>query len=176
MSAADVKKGQQAAPSNGLSGPPEGFQRSGSANAVGWFNQGKIGNVLSGKLSGMFERKDALRKDSGGTSNFFQVQIDRECEVRAERGDEAKMVTAKPGDYVNVNYGPKTKVWEEFITDIKHGAEYAVFGTIAGSKIKITAGRQMHNFEVFHKMVRPPMEQEDDLGEALREPSGNAAV
>ena len=134
---------------------PEGFKRSGSANAVGWFNQGKIGNILSGKLLGMFTRKDGLRPD--GTSNFFQVQVDQVCEVRVERGDDAHMVEAKAGDVVNVNYGPKTKPWENYVQDINHGAVYEVKGVIAGSKIKIGQGRSLHNFDVYDKMVTPPM-------------------
>ena len=32
-----------------------------------------------------------------GISNFFQVDIDQDCEVRAERGEDAQMVTAKAG-------------------------------------------------------------------------------
>jgi len=134
---------------------PEGFKRSGSANAVGWFNQQKIGNVLSGKLLGMFTRKDALRSE--GTSNFFQVQIDQPCEVRADRGEDAAMVAANPGDVVNVNYGPKTKPWENFMNNIAAGAVYQVYGVIAGGKIKIGGGRTMHNFDTYDKMISPPI-------------------
>ena len=139
---------------------PEGFKRSGSANAVGWFHQGKIGNQLSGKLLGMYTRKDGLRQE--GTSNFFQVLVDQPCEVRAERGESAVMVEAKPGDVVNVNYGPKTKPWEQYVQDINRGAVYAVFGVIAGAKIKIGAGKTMHNFDVFDKMVTPPTVDADE--------------
>jgi len=138
---------------------PEGFKRSGSANAVGWFNQGKIGNILSGRLLGMFTRKDQLRPD--GTSNFFQVQIDQPCEVRAERGEDAQMVQAKAGDVVNVNYGPKTKPWESYQNNIQNGAVYQVYGAIVGSKIKIGAGRTMHNFDTYDKMISPPMATDD---------------
>jgi len=155
---AGLEAGQQSAP---LSGPPAGFQRSGSAAAVGWFNMGKVGNVLSGMLTGMYTRKDGLREE--GSSKFFQVQLDRECEVRAERGEEAKFITAKPGEYVNVNYGPKTKPWEDFVQQIMNGgAEYKVFGTIVGAKIKIGTGRQMHNFDVYHQLVTPPKESDAD--------------
>jgi hypothetical protein len=134
---------------------PEGFQRSGSANAVGWFNMGKIGNTLHGVLIGMFERKDKLRADTG-KSNFFQVKISQECEVRIERGEDATMVMAKPGDVVNINYGPKTKPWETLIGDIKRGAEYEVLGCIIGAKAKLDGGRTMHNFDVYQKMMRAP--------------------
>jgi hypothetical protein len=134
---------------------PEGFQRSGSANAVGWFNMAKIGNTLRGTLIGMFERKDKLRAETG-TSNFFQVRISQECEVRADRGDDAAMVMAKTGDVVNINYGPKTKPWETLIGDLKRGAEYEVIGCIIGAKAKLEGGRTMHNFDVYQKMVRAP--------------------
>jgi hypothetical protein len=149
---------------------PEGFQRSTSANAAGWFNMSLVGNILSGKLTGMFTRKDGMRVE--GTSKFFQVQIDKPCQVRAERGEEAKYVDAQPGDFVNVNYGPKTKPWEDFVADIKNGAEYAVFGVILGGKLKIGGGRNMHNFDTGHKVIVPPREQ-SDVGEAFEDPTGS---
>ncbi len=133
---------------------PEGFQRTGSANAVGWFNMAKVGNTLRGTLIGMFKRKDQLRES--GESDFFQVLITQECEVRAERGEDAKMITANPGDVVNVNYGPKTKGWELLMGDIKRGAEYEVLGCIIGSKVKLQGGKNMHNFDVYQKMVKAP--------------------
>lgn len=133
---------------------PEGFQLSGSDNAVGWFNQQKIGNTLRGSLIGMFERPDQLRKE--GTSKFFQVRVSQPCEVRADRGDDATMVEAKAGDVVNVNYGPKTKNWEDLVADIKRGAEYEVIGCIVGDKVKLSGGRNMHNLKVGERLVRPP--------------------
>jgi hypothetical protein len=150
-------------------GGDDGFQRSGSAAAVGWFNMAKIGNTLRGKLTGMYTRKDGLREE--GSSKFFQVQLDVACEVRAERGEEAKFITANPGDFVNVNYGPKTKPWENFIASIENGAVYLVKGTILGEKVKIGTGRKMHNFETMHKMVTPPREHSssDPVGEVFEE-------
>ena len=134
---------------------PEGFKRSGSANAVGWFSMTKLGNVLSGTLIGMFRRPDTL-KGPGGESDFFQVKIDRPCEVRAERGSEAKMIEAQAGDVVNVNYGPKTKPWKDYCPEIRRGAVYQVFGTIKGGKVSISGGRKMHDFDVYDKCVRGP--------------------
>jgi hypothetical protein len=139
--------------------PPKGFRRSGTAAAAGWFLMTEIGNVLSGELTGMFERPDGLR-GPGGTSKFFQVKLDQPCKVRADRGEDAKIVDAKPGDFVNVNFGPKTKPWENFIPDINAGAVYRVFGTIVSGKVKLSGGRTMHNFDVFHQMVSPPVETE----------------
>jgi hypothetical protein len=141
--------------------PPEGFQRSGTAIATGWFNMGLIGNELSGQLLGLYSRKDKLRTE--GTSQFFQVQIDKECQVRIERGEDAKMAVAKPGEIVNVNFGPKTKPWADLIPDIRRGAEYAVYGKIAGSKLKLDGGRTMHAFDTFQRMVRPPTENGADV-------------
>lgn len=149
--------------------PPAGFRRSGTANAAGWFNMKKIGNVLSGTLLGMYTRKDGLRTE--GTSNFFQVQIDQPCEVRAERGEEAKLVEAKAGDVVNVNYGPKTKPWENYISPIQHGAVYLVYGTILGDKIKIGSAKSMHNFDVYDKMLSPATSQSDGVAEVFEETS-----
>ncbi len=133
---------------------PEGFQLSGSDNAVGWFNMQKIGNTLRGRLIGMFERPDSLRPT--GKSNFFQVQISQVCEVRADRGEDAALIEAKVGDVVNVNYGPKTKNWEALVGDIKRGAKYEVIGCVVGEKVKLGQGRQMHNFKVGEKMIAPP--------------------
>ena len=147
---------------------PAGMQRSGSANAVGWWVQSKQGNVLSGKLVGMFKRKDQLRQE--GSSKFFQVEIDQPTTVRVERGTEAHEEEAKPGDIVNVNYGPKTAPWADFQSDLKRGAEYVVWARAAGRKIKITAGRTMHDIDARHKMVTPPADvpefADDDPAEA----------
>lgn len=147
---------------------PEGFQLSGSANAVGWWDMATAGNVLTGKLLGVFERKDVLRQQQGGTSKFFQVEVTAPCQVRAGRGDDADMVEAKVGDVVNVNYGPKTKPWENFMADIKQGAEYAVWAYPTGEKQKISGGRSMHVIDARHRMVRPPTdvpELADDEGD-----------
>lgn len=142
---------------------PAGYQRSGSANAVGWWNQAKAANVLSGKLVGMFERKDQLRQE--GTSKFFQVELDQPCEVRAERGDDAKMVQANVGDVVNVNFGPKTKAWESFMSDIKQGAVYAVWANPSGKKVKISSGRSMHDIDARHMLVTPPSDVPEFAGD-----------
>jgi hypothetical protein len=78
------------------------------------------------------------------------------------RGEDAQIATAKVGDYVNLNYGPKTKDLEKHIADISLGAIFEVFGVVAGEKIKLTGGRTMHNFEVFTKMVRAPQAMDDN--------------
>jgi hypothetical protein len=135
---------------------PEGFRRSGTAAAVGWFDHNLVGNVLKGTLLGVYERPDELRREQGGTSKFFQVQVDTECQVRAERGEDAKMVMANPGDVVNVNWGPKTRPWEDYASDLKRGAVVEVYGIIRGDKVKLSKGRKMHNFDCFDRVVRQP--------------------
>jgi len=138
---------------------PEGFRRLGSVANAGWFDMKTIGNTLKGVLEGMYERKDDLNPKK--VSNFFQVRIGTDCQVRMGRAEDAQIVTAKAGDYVNLNHGPKTKDLEKLIADINLGAVYEVFGVVAGEKIKLTGGRTMHNFEVFTKMTRAPQSIED---------------
>jgi hypothetical protein len=133
---------------------PEGFQRSGSASAVGWFNPLKAGNTLRGTLIGMFKKPDMFAQ--GKQVDFFQVQVSQACEVRADRGEESHMLEAKPGDVVNINYGPKTKNWELLTGDIKRGAVYEVLATVIGDKVKLAGNRKMHNVDVFQKCVRAP--------------------
>lgn len=139
--------------------PPEGFQRSGSAIASGWFDHGLIGNTLSGTLLGVFEAPSKLRAD--GKAKFFQVQIDTACRVRVDRGEDAKFVEAKVGDIINVNYGPKTKPWEKLVDEIKRGAVYTVWAQISGSKVKLGGGRTMHAFDTYQQMVSPPKSEEE---------------
>lgn len=153
---------------------PDGFQQSGSAAAVGWFDQGTVGNTVSGKLTGMFQRKDSLRTE--GTSEFFQVQVDKACRVRAERGEDAKFIEAKPGDFVNVNYGPRTKAWKDFIPAIQNGAIYVVYGIVVSEKIPIGNGKKMHNINTGHKCLQPPREQDDGVGAAFEDPTSAAPV
>ena len=138
---------------------PEGFRRLGSVANAGWFDMKTIGNTLAGALEGMYERKDDLNPKK--VSNFFQVRITAPCQVRMGRAEDAQIVEAKAGDYVNLNYGPKTKDLEKLIADISLGATYEVFGVVAGEKIKLTGGRTMHNFEVFTKMTRAPQALDD---------------
>ncbi|HVP23334.1 MAG TPA: hypothetical protein VMS77_05425 [Conexivisphaerales archaeon] len=142
-----------------MAAPPEGFQRSGSAIATGWFDHSLIGNTLFGTLIGVFEAPSKLRAD--GTAKFFQVEIKQSCQVRVDRGEDAKMVEAKPGEIINVNYGPKTKGWEALVSDIKQGAIYEVWGQITREKIKLSGGRTMHAFDTRHAMVKAPVADDD---------------
>jgi hypothetical protein len=131
---------------------PEGFRHVGSVANAGWFNMKKVGNTVQGTFEGMFKRKDDLNPEK--TSKFFQVKITAgECEVRMGKGEESVLATAHVGDVVNLNYGPKTKELEELLSAIEKGAEYEIFGTVAGDKIKLSGGRTMHNFELFKKLT-----------------------
>jgi hypothetical protein len=138
----------------GMARAPEGFRRLGSVANAGWFNMKKIGNTVRGTLAGMYERKDDL--NPAKKSNFFQIQLTEECEVRMGRGEEASLSTAKPGDYVNLNYGPKTKDLVQCLPQLLQGAEFEVWGSVLGEKIKLQGGRLMHNFDLFTKMTKAP--------------------
>ena len=138
---------------------PEGFRRLGSVANAGWFNMKKVGNVIRGSLEGMFERKDDLRPEK--VSNFFQIKVSQPCEVRMGTGEAARLVEAKVGDYVNLNYGPRTMLLSPFIPLLAQGAEFEVFGTILGDKIKLGGGRSMHNLDLYSKPTKAPMASDD---------------
>lgn len=138
---------------------PEGFRRVGSVANAGWFNMKKIGNILQGILEGMYQRKDD--RNPKKVSNFFQVRLTGDCEVRMGRGEDATISVAHAGDYANLNYGPKTKDLENLIPTLHQGAVYEVYGIVAGDKIKLTGGRTMHNFDLGTKMIKAPQAIED---------------
>ena len=138
---------------------PEGFQRIGSVANAGWFNMKKVGNTIQGFLEGMYKRPDLLSPK--GESEFFQIKLIADCEVRMGHGHDADIVTAHAGDYVNLNDGPKTKDLRSLLADIRQGARYQVHGTVAGEKIPLNGGKTMHNFELFTMMVKPPTAAED---------------
>jgi hypothetical protein len=135
------------------------MQRSGSAIATGWFDHKLVGNTLCGKLIGVYEAPSKLRAE--GTAKFFQVQLEQPCQVREGRGEDAKPAEAAAGAIINVNYGPKTKAWEAFASDVQRGAEYRVWGQITGDKIKLSGGRTMHAFDTRHQMLKAPAADED---------------
>jgi hypothetical protein len=129
-------------------GPPDDMQRSGAAAAAGWFNFSLDGNTLSGRLLEVYERPD----HDGTGRRFFQVQVDRPCEVRRELGDDSSRAQATPGDVVNVIYGPRTRPWQELCSDIRRGAVYHVWGRV-GKKVKLRGGQSMRNFDAHHRRV-----------------------
>lgn len=158
---------------------PEGFVLSGSRNAVGWFNQSKIGNSCRGFLIGMFTRPDPLKNtaDKLGESDFFQVELTEPCEVRADTGASAHMIEAKAGDVVNVNFGPKTKPWKDLVAKIDQGASYEVFARVIGDKVKIAGGaKKMHNIITASKLVTAAqatgLDSDVDAGDGIDELAG----
>lgn len=140
---------------------PEGFRRLGSVANAGWFNMKKVGNTLHGVLEGMYERNDTLNPK--GKSKFFQVKLLADCEVRMGRGEDAAIVQAKAGEYVNLNYGPKTRDLESLTAQMMQGAQFQIMGIVAGDKIKLTGGRSMHNFDVGIKMTKAPQAPDEDI-------------
>ena len=139
---------------------PEGFRRLGCVANAGWFNMRKAGNVLQGTLEGMYDRKDDLRPEK--KSSFFQIKLMQPCEVRMGTGEEARLVEAKEGDYVNLNYGQHTNLLEPFIPLIARGAEFGVWGKVLGEKIKLPGGRARHDFELFAKPIKAPFSDDDE--------------
>lgn len=135
---------------------PEGFRRLGSVANAGWFNQKLVGNTLYGVLEGMYERKDDL--NPAKKSNFFQLRLLAPCEVREGRGPDAKVITVQAGEYVNLNYGPKSKDLEKLIPEIHQGAEYEVYAVVMGEKINLAGGRSMHNLDVQVKLTKAAAE------------------
>jgi hypothetical protein len=150
---------------------PEGFRHVGSVANAGWFNMKMVGNTVQGTFEGMYSRKDELNPTQ--VSKFFQIKITAgECQVRMGKGEDAVLATAVVGDVVNLNYGPKTRELEDLLPAIEKGAEYEIFGTVAGDKIKLSGGRTMHNFELFKKLtVEAAADVEPDFGDG----SGDAA-
>ena len=142
-----------------MAGAPVGFRQLGCVSNAGWFNIRKTGNILQGSLEGMFERKDALRSEK--VSKFFQIKISRPCEVRLGTGEAARLVEAKVGDYVNLNHGSRTMLLETFIPLLAQGAEFEVWGTVLGDKIKLPGGRSMANFELFCKAIKAPVDDDE---------------
>lgn len=140
---------------------PEGFRRLGSVANAGWFNMKKVGNTLHGSLEGMYERNDTLNPN--GKSKFFQVKLLAECEVRMGTGESASLDVAKVGQYVNLNWGPKTRDLEALIPEMFKGAAFELYGVVAGDKIKLTGGRSMHNFDVGTKMTRAPQALDEEI-------------
>ena len=123
---------------------PGEMRRLGASHPVGWFNF-REGNLLRGTLLGQYARRDDLRP--GGVSYFYQVLLDGDTEVRAGRGEEARLQVARAGEVVNVNHGPRTKVLESLLPEIAMGAEFVVELHVRG-KVVLPGGKTMHDVEV----------------------------
>jgi hypothetical protein len=148
------------APSN-LARLPEGFTRLGSVTAEAWFAL-QTGNVMRGKLLGVFERADKRAKS--GKSEFFQVELTDSTEARYGRGQKAVIKTAQAGGTVNFNCGPKSSVLKDLMADIRRGAEFEVYVQV-GEKLELQNGNTMWDMVVGSNMTRAPKAlEEPDFG------------
>jgi hypothetical protein len=141
---------EAAAAAGQLSVLPEGFRWSGAASAVGWFDFSKVGNTLRGKLLGMFQRRAEGSRSTSATC-FFQVEIAESCVVK----DEDLLVTAKPGDVVNINYGSKTNQWGSLIGEMNRGAEYEVIVQVLSERTPAFGGLKLRDVTLSYKEIKP---------------------
>jgi hypothetical protein len=144
------------APSN-IARLPEGFTRLGSVTAEAWFALQK-GNVMRGKLLGVFERADKRAKS--GKSEFFQIELTDSTEARYGRGQKAVIKTAASGATVNFNCGPKSSALKDLMADIRRGAEFEVYVQV-GEKIDLQNGNTMWDMVVGSNMLRAPKALEE---------------
>jgi len=148
------------APSN-IARLPEGFTRLGSVTAEAWFSL-EPGNVMQGKLLGVFERAD--KRSKTGKSEFFQVELTTETQARYGRGQKATVKTAAVGSILNLNCGPKTSVLKDLMPDIRRGGDYEVYVNCK-EKIDLQNGNTMWDMDVGSNMLRAPKAlEEPDFG------------
>jgi hypothetical protein len=134
---------------------PEGFRDLGSVTAEAWFNLA-TGNVLQGKLLGMYEMKDERSEKPNAMKNFFQVQVTEPgCLGRYGKGEEVEVKEAPVGAILNLNYGVKTKVLETLLPDLKNNAQYLVW-VHCGDKIKVGKVNTMWVITCKSKMLKAP--------------------
>ena len=135
---------------------PSGFRDLGSVQAEAWFAL-KEGNVLEGKLLGMYEMLDTRAKKAGTMKKFFQVEVTKPGTVgRYGTGEEAVEQAVPVGAVINLNYGVKTQVLETLITNILSNAEYRVW-IHCGKKIPLRNSNTMWNITCKSMQVRAPM-------------------
>jgi len=153
------------AATNGNVRPPEGFRRAGSVADAPWVWL-EVGNTIHGKVLNIFTRPDSRVKNkdgSPGTSKFFQIEALSEMKCRAGTGETAKAVQ---GTVVNLNYGPKTSELENYIPDVKRGAEVHVWAPVLG-KMKVGPGKtnSMWIIDLHVRIVTPASgSSEPDFG------------
>lgn len=140
-----------------LARAPEGFVRVGAVADAPFFAL-EPGNVMHGKLLGFYERDD--KRSKTGKSNFYQLELISTCKVREGRGEDAKVRQGQPGEIVNFNHNPKTKVLEPLCKEILAGALYEVYAPCL-KKIALANGNTMWNIDVHVHMVRMATPLED---------------
>lgn len=150
---------------------PAGYVRVGSVADAPWFVL-EEGNILNGKLLGLFDRED--KRSKTGRSKFFQVELLAACKVRAGRGEDAKVFIARIGTVANLNYTPLTKCLEEFSRNILTGGEYNVYAP-CGPKKDLANGNTMWLIDTHVQVVRGPTplaDQEPDFGDEAAAAAG----
>jgi len=140
-------------PSTTMARAPEGFRRLGSVTAACWFAL-QPGNILRGKLLGLYERDDKRNKVTG-KSEFFQVELTEATFGRFGKGEKAVDQEAEAGLVVNLNCNTKTEILKDLIGDINNGAEYEIY-VICHKKIDLDNGNTMWDMETFANMTKAP--------------------
>lgn len=156
----------------GMARAPEGFVRVGAVADAPWFVL-ETGNVLQGKLLGVFTRED--KRSKTGKSKFFQVELSEPCRVREGRGEDAIIREGVSGEIVNLNYTPLTKMLEDNCREILAGAEYDVYAPV-GKKKDLANGNTMWLIDTHVKQLKKARVEESDFGpEPVEETSNEAA-
>jgi len=146
--------------------PPAGYVRIGSVADAPWFVL-EEGNILNGKLLGVYDREDKRAKS--GRSKFFQVELFAACKVRSGRGEDAKVSLGRIGQIVNLNYTPLTKVLEGYCKKILTGGEYNVYAP-CGKKKDLANGNTMWLIDPFVQVIREPVALDDQEPDFEGEP------
>jgi hypothetical protein len=135
---------------------PSGFRDLGSVQAEAWFAL-KEGNVLQGKLLGMYQMRDDRSKKPGAMKNFFQIEVTEPGTIgRYGTGENAVEQEAPVGAVLNLNYGVKTQVLETLITNILNNGVYYVW-IHCGKKISLRNNNSMWDIRCKSQQMRAPM-------------------
>lgn len=135
---------------------PSGFRDLGSVQAEAWFAL-KEGNVMQGKLLGMYEMRDDRSKKPGAMKKFFQVEITEPGTIgRYGTGEAAVEQEAPVGAILNLNYGVKTMVLETLITNILNNGVYHVW-IHCGKKLNLRNKNTMWDIRCKSQQMRAPM-------------------
>ena len=135
---------------------PSGFRDLGSVQAEAWFAL-QEGNVMEGKLLGMYQMLDTRAKKAGTMKNFFQIEVTKSGTVaRYGTGEQAVEQVAPVGAILNLNYGVKTQVLETLLPNILNNAIYHVW-IHCGKKIPLKNQNTMWNIQCKSLQVKAPM-------------------
>lgn len=147
--------------SNGPVDPqaPGGFRRVVAVDDAPWF-EFKEGNICHGHVEDRFVMKmDPPRA-------YYQVTLKRESLVRVGKGDDAKTVTAKVGDVINVGETFRLEALRESVAaPHKAGGDYDIWVKV-GKKRKLDGGKTMWTADVQVKENKPPTRKVEPLNDA----------